>query len=155
MDKTDRKILDLLQQDATLTAAAIAEKVGLSRAACWRRIQRLQENGVIKRTVAILDPALVNVGTTVFVTIRTRDHTGAWLDRFLRAVRPLSEVTEVFRMSGDVDYLIRMVVPNIESYGTVYKRLIQAVEFDDVSASFVLETIKSTTVLPLDYLPTD
>jgi Lrp/AsnC family transcriptional regulator len=151
MDKLDAKILDLLQQNGELTAAEIAERIGLSKAPCWRRIQKLQEAGVIHRTVALLDAHALNVGTTVFVTLKTGNHSEAWFERFVRAVREIPEVTEIHRMSGDVDYLIRIVVPDIDAYDVVYKRLISAVEFQDVSASFVLETLKYTTALPLCY----
>ncbi len=152
MDKLDAKILDLLQKNADLTAAEIADKIGLSKAPCWRRIQKLQEEGVIRGRVALLEPRALNVGTTVFVTLKTGNHSEVWFERFVRAVRDIPEVTEIHRMSGDVDYLIRIVVPDIDAYDVVYKRLISAVEFQDVSASFVLETIKSTTALPLCYL---
>src|SRR5579872_5840012 len=152
MDKLDTRILDLLQSNAALTAAEIADRVGLSKAPCWRRIQKLQREGVIKRTVALLDAHSLNVGTTVFVTLKTGNHSEAWFEKFVRAVREIQEVTEIHRMSGDVDYLIRIVVPDIDAYDVVYKRLIAAVEFQDVSASFALETIKYTTALPLSYV---
>ena len=152
MDKIDRKILDLLQKDGALTAADVADRVGLSKAPCWRRIQRLQAEGVIKQTVALLDARKMNVGTTVFVTIKTANHSEAWFEKFVRAVQDIPEVTEIHRMSGEVDYLMRVVVPDIDGYDAVYKRLIAAVDFLDVSASFALETIKHTTALPLSYL---
>ena len=155
MDKLDTRILDLLQSNAELTAAEIADRVGLSKAPCWRRIQKLQRDGVIRRTVALLDAHSLNVGTTVFVTLKTGNHSEAWFERFVRAVRDIQEVTEIHRMSGDVDYLIRIVVPDIDAYDVVYKRLIGAVEFQDVSASFVLETLKSSTALPLCYARLD
>ena len=155
MDKLDRRILDLLQKNGGLTAAEVAEKVGLSKVPCWRRIKRLQETGVIRQTVAILDAKALNVGTTVFVMMRTANHSAAWFDKFVKAVRDIPEVTEIYRMSGEVDYLMRIVVPDIDAYDVVYKRLISAVEFLDVSASFALETIKSTTALPLHYLKAD
>jgi len=155
MDKLDRKILDVLQKDASLTTAEVAERVGLSKAPCWRRIQRLRETGVIRRTVALLDARALNVGTTVFVTIKAPSHSAAWYERFAKVVRDLPEVTELHRMSGDVDYLLRVVVPDIEGYDAVYKRLITALEMLDVSASFSLETIKSTTALPLSYARLD
>ena len=151
MDKLDRKILELLQKDADLTAAEIADRVGLSKAPCWRRIQRLRETGVIRRTVALLDAQALNVGTTVFVTIKAPSHSAGWFERFSKVVRDLPEVTELHRMSGDVDYLLRVVVPDIAGYDTVYKRLIAALELLDVSASFSLETLKATTALPLHY----
>jgi Lrp/AsnC family transcriptional regulator len=152
MDKLDAKILELLQADGALSAAEIADRIGLSKAPCWRRIQKLQDEGVIRGTVALLDARALNVGTTVFVTLKTGNHSEAWFERFARALRDIPEVTEIHRMSGDVDYLIRIVVPDIDAYDVVYKRLISAVEFQDVSASFALETIKSTTALPLCYL---
>ena len=155
MDKLDAKILDLLQGDGNLSAAEIADRIGLSKAPCWRRIQKLQDEGIIRGTVALLDARALNVGTTVFVTIKTGNHSEAWFERFARIVREIPEVTEIHRMSGDVDYLIRIVVPDIDAYDVVYKRLISAVEFQDVSASFALETIKSTTALPLCYLKLD
>ncbi len=151
MDKTDRRILDLLQQDGTLTVADIGDRVGLSKAPCWRRIQRLQETGVIRQTVALLDPKALNVGTTVFVTVKTANHSAAWFNRFVSTLNEIPEVIEIHRMSGDVDYLVRIVVPDIEGYDRLYKKLIASVEFLDVSASFALETIKSTTALPLHY----
>lgn len=151
MDKLDRKILEQLQQDSSLTAQEIAERVGLSKAPCWRRIRALQEAGVVRRTVALLDARQLNVGTTVFVTIKTANHSAAWVERFFSAVRDIPEVMELYRMSGDVDYLMRIVVPDIDAYDVVYKKLIAAVDFLDVSASFTLETIKYTTALPLQY----
>lgn len=151
MDKLDKRILDLVQKNGDLTAADIADRVGLSKAPCWRRIQRLKEIGVIKQTVALLDAHALNVGTTVFVTIKTANHSAAWFEKFVKAVREVPEVVEIYRMSGDTDYLMKIVVPDIDGYDVVYKRLIAAVEFLDVSASFALETIKYTTALPLNY----
>jgi Lrp/AsnC family transcriptional regulator len=153
VDRIDRKILALLQRDSTMTAEDIGEKVGLSKAPCWRRIQRLIQSGVILRTVALLDPKLVNLETTVFVMVKTSSHSSEWIESFAKAVQKIPEVIELHRMSGDVDYLLRIVVPDIAGYDAVYKTLIGAVPMFDVSASFVLETIKSTTTLPLDYLP--
>jgi Lrp/AsnC family transcriptional regulator len=155
MDKQDRKILDLLQKDGALTAAELAERIGLSKAPCWRRIKRLEEEGVIKQTVALLNARHLNLGTTVFVTLKTANHSEAWFEKFVKAVRDIPEVVEIHRMSGDVDYLMRIVVPDIDAYDVVYKRLIAAVEFKDVSASFSLETIKYTTALPLNYMKLD
>lgn len=155
MDKIDLKILTLLQADSSLTAEEIGEKVGLSKAPCWRRIQRLTRSGVIQRTVALLDPNLLNLKTTVFVMVKTSSHCTDWLERFAKVVQKIPEVTELHRMSGDVDYLLRIVVPDIRGYDAVYKKMIGAVQMFDVSASFVLETIKSTTTLPLQYLQLD
>lgn len=155
MDRLDRRILDLLQHDGSLTAADIAERVGLSKAPCWRRIQRLQETGVITRIVALVDAKAINLGTTVFVTVKTSNHSAAWFEQFVRTVRDIPEVTEIHRVSGEVDYLLRIVVPNIDAYDVVYKRLIAGCAFLDVSASFSLETIKHTTALPLTYASVD
>ena len=155
VDKLDRKILDILQRDASVTAADIAERVGLSKAPCWRRIQKLQESGIVRRTVALLDARALNVGTTVFVTIKAPSHSAGWFEKFAKVVRDLPEVIELHRMSGDVDYLLRIVVPDIAGYDAVYKRLIAGVEMLDVSASFSLETLKSTTALPLNYAALD
>ncbi len=153
MDRIDRRILDLLQNDGSLDVTTIAERVGLSKAPCWRRIQRLQNSGVIRKRVALLDPKLLNVGTTVFVTVKTADHSAAWLERFSRALCEIPEVVEVYRMSGDVDYMLRIVVPDIEAYDAVYRSLIAKCELLDVSASFAMEAIKHTTALPLHHLP--
>ena len=152
MDKIDCQILDLLQDHGEMAAAEVAERVGLSKAPCWRRIQRLQDSGVIAKTVALLNPKALNVGTTVFVTMKTAHHSTEWFERFMKAACAIPEIVEIYRMSGDIDYLMRVVVPNIDAYDAVYKKLIASVEFLDVSASFALETIKSTTKLPLNYL---
>jgi Lrp/AsnC family transcriptional regulator len=151
MDKLDRRILDLLQKNGTLTAQEIAERVGLSKVPCWRRIKRMEELGIIKQTVALLDAKSLNVGTTVFVMMKTANHSAVWFEKFQKAVRDVPEITEIYRMSGEVDYLMRIVVPDIEAYDVVYKKLIATIDLLDVSASFALETIKSTTALPLHY----
>ena len=155
MDRLDHKILELMQKDASLPAAEIAEKVGLSKAPCWRRIRRLHDNGVIRRVVAVLDPKALNVGTTVFVTVKAASHSSAWFEQFAKTVREIPEIVELYRLSGNVDYLMRVVVPGIDAYDEVYKKLIANCTFLDVSASFSLETIKSTTALPLTYVGGD
>ncbi len=151
MDNFDRKILSLLQQDASLSVAEVADRVGLSSTPCWRRIQKLEGEGVIKQRVAILDPEKINVGVTVFVSIRTQHHNIDWLDRFSKAVEDIDEVVEFYRMSGDIDYLLRIVVPDIAAYDAVYKRIISAIDLNDVTSSFAMECIKQTTALPLQY----
>lgn len=151
MDSFDRKILDCLQEDATRSVAEIAERVGLSSTPCWRCIQNLEKAGVITRRVALLSPEKLNVGVTVFVAIRTQHHDAAWLEAFARVVSEIEEVVEFYRMSGDVDYLLRIVVPDIAAYDAVYKRLIAQIEISDVSSSFAMECIKQTTALPLKY----
>lgn len=155
MDRLDRKILRLLQEDATLAVADVAKKVGLSTTPCWRRIQKLEEEGVIKRRVAILDPIKVNAAVTVFVAVRTNSHNIEWLKRFSEVVQDFPEVVEFYRMAGDIDYLLRVVVPDIASFDAFYKRLIAKIEIRDVSSSFAMEQIKYTTQLPLDYMTAD
>ncbi|RFC65381.1 Lrp/AsnC family transcriptional regulator [Fulvimarina endophytica] len=155
MDRLDKKILRLLQADTTLAVADVAKRVGLSTTPCWRRIQKLEEEGVIKRRVAILDPDKVNTRVTVFVSIRTNSHSTEWLRRFSEVVTTFPEVLEFYRMSGEVDYLLRVVVPDIAAYDAFYKRLIEKIEIRDVSSAFAMERIKSTTELPLDYMVFD
>ncbi len=152
MDFIDRKILRCLQEDVSLSLAAISERVGLSTTPSWRRIQKLEQDGVILARVALLDPEKLNVGCTVFVRVRTSRHGSDWLERFAKAVAEIDEVVEVYRLSGEIDYLLRIVVPDIAAYDAVYKRLIAAAEFSDVSASFAMETLKRATALPLDYM---
>ncbi|MGN6583722.1 MAG: Lrp/AsnC family transcriptional regulator [Rhizobiaceae bacterium] len=152
MDRLDRKILRLLQEDATLAVADVAKKVGLSTTPCWRRIQKLEEEGVIRRKVAVLDPARINARVNVFVSIRTSSHSNEWLRRFSEVVQEFPEVVEFYRMSGEVDYLLRVVVPDIAAYDAFYKRLIAKIEIRDVSSAFAMEQIKYTTEMPLDYM---
>ncbi|CZT35081.1 AsnC family transcriptional regulator [Rhizobium sp. PP-F2F-G38] len=152
MDRLDRKILRLLQEDSTLAVADLAKKVGLSTTPCWRRIQKMEEEGVIRGRVALLDPAKINTKVTVFVSIRTNAHSIEWLRRFSEVVGEFPEVVELYRMSGDVDYLLRVVVPDIAAYDAFYKRLIAKIEIRDVSSAFAMEQIKYTTQMPLDYM---
>ena len=152
MDKTDKKILHILQDDATLSVGAVAEAVHLSTTACWKRIQNLEERGVIRKRVALLDPVQLNLGMTVFVTIKTSHHDLQWLRKFSEVVRDIPEVVEFYRMSGEVDYLLRIVVPDIQAYDQVYKRLIKDTQLSDVSSSFAMEELKNTTALPLDFV---
>lgn len=152
MHPTDRKILDELQKDADRPVAEIAERVGLSTTPCWRRIQNLEKNGVIRGRVALLDRDKLNVGVDVFVAIRTHEHNAHWLKTFATVVARFPEVVEFHRMSGEVDYLLRVVVPDIAAYDAFYQRLIGEVDIFDVSSSFAMERIKSTTALPLDYV---
>ena len=151
MDKIDRKILALLQRDATTPVAEIGRKVGLSTTPCWRRIQKMEEDGIIKGRVAILDPQKINAGVTVFVSIRTNSHSLEWLRRFSEVIQEFPEVVEFYRMSGDVDYLLRVVVPDIGAYDVFYKKLISRVEIAKVSSAFAMERIKYTTALPLAF----
>ncbi len=151
MDSIDVNILSHLQNDSTLSVATLAERVGLSTTPCWRRVQNLEKAGVIRKRVALLDGAALNVGVTVFVRLRTSQHSYAWLEDFAAKVAAIDEVVEFYRMSGDVDYLLKIVVPDIAAYDAVYKRLIKSAEFSDVSSSFAMEEIKYTTALPLGY----
>ena len=138
IDQTDVKILELLQQDVSLAIADVASRVGLSVTPCWRRIQRLEELGVIRRRVALLN-----------VSVRTNEHNADWLDHFARTVSGMPEVVEFYRMSGDIDYLLRVVVADMKQYDAFYKKLISKVKMSDVSSSFAMEQIKYTTALPL------
>lgn len=149
LDRIDRRILKLLQQDATRAVADIAETVGLSQTPCWKRIKRLEEAGVIQRRVALVDGTRVGLGVTVFVAVRTSTHTDEWLDRFARGVAALPEVVEFYRMSGDVDYMLKVVVRDIADYDRFYKSLIKVAPLSDVSSSFAMEQIKYTTELPI------
>jgi Lrp/AsnC family transcriptional regulator len=153
MDTTDRKLLDILQHDAALSLDELSARMALSRNACWRRIKRLEDEGVIKARVTLLDAGRINVGLTAFIALRTTEHSAKWLDQFSKAVRDLPEIVGVYRMTGDVDYLLQAVIPDVAAYDRLYKRLIGKITLADVSSSFVMEQIKSTTVLPLDYAP--
>ncbi len=155
MDKIDKQILAILQENAATPVAEIAEKVNLSSTPCWRRIQKMEEDGVILRRVALLDAGKLNLGVTVFVLIKTSQHNATWCEHFSNTVKMIPEVVEFYRMSGNIDYLLRVVVPNIAAYDTVYQKLTQSNALFDVSASFAMEQIKHTTALPLDYAGLD
>jgi Lrp/AsnC family transcriptional regulator len=150
-DSMDLKILSTLQRDSTRPVAEIGKEIGLSTTPCWRRIQRLDAEGVVRRRVALLDPVKVNVGVTVFVSIKTDNHSLEWLERFHAAVVEFPEVAEFYRMSGEVDYLLRVVVPDIAAYDAFYKRLIGMIGLAKVSSTFAMEQIKYTTELPLGF----
>lgn len=155
IDAVDRKILALLQSDAALTIEELSRRVNLSPTPCWRRIRKLEQAGVIVRRVTLLDADKIGVGVTVFVRVKTSHHHMEWYKQFARAVAAIPEIIEFYRMSGDIDYLLKIVVPDIAGYDAVYKRLISAVDLEDVSSSFALERIKSTTALPLGYAVSD
>ncbi len=150
MDATDRKILQLLQTDASLTVKQIAAQIPQSITPCWKRIRKLEADGYILARVALLDPRKVNADVTVFVAIKTDQHTREWIERFDRAVSDLPEVMEVYRMSGEVDYLLRVVVDSIASYDRFYKTLIDRIELSNVTSSFAMEQMKFTTALPIN-----
>jgi Lrp/AsnC family transcriptional regulator len=151
VDDKDRRILAQLQSDAGQSIEDLAAKVNLSRNACWRRIKVLEEQGIIRARVALLDPEKLNLGLTAFIAIRTAQHDQAWLDRFSAAVRDIPEITGAFRTSGETDYVLKAAVPDIAGYDRLYKRLIAKVPLTDVSAFFVMEKVKETTALPLDF----
>jgi len=152
MDDIDREIVAALQEDATISKAQLARRVNLSTTPCWRRVQKLKERGVIRKEVALLDRVHLNVGLTAFVFVRTNQHTHEWVERFTKAVEDIPEVVEFYRMSGDVDYLMRLVIPDVKAYDAVYSQLIQAVDIFDVTTSFAMEDLKYSTALPLDYI---
>ena len=149
LDLIDRKIVAELMRDATLPVAQIGEKVGLSQTPCWKRIQRLQENGVLTSRVALADPAKLGFGLTIFVGIEAPDHSAEWREVFVRAVNVIPEIMEVYRMAGEMDYLLRVSVADMPAYDRLYKDLIARVDLHDVSASFVMEETKETTALPV------
>ncbi|SEA35224.1 Lrp/AsnC family transcriptional regulator [Microbulbifer marinus] len=151
ISRQDRQILELLQRDATLSVGDIAERVGLSKSACWRRIHKLEEDGVIRERVTLLNQDQVNLPLTVYIAIRTNQHNDQWAAQFSQVVQGIAEILEVHRMSGDLDYLIKAVVTDMPGYDRLYKELIKADLFD-VSSSFVMETMKQTTQLPLNYI---
>ncbi len=149
MDAIDRKILAVLQEDASLAVAEIGSRVGLSSTPCWKRIQRLEADGVIQKRVALVDQGRIGLGVTVFVSIETGDHSQDWLERFAKTVSAMPEVMEFYRMAGDIDYMLRVVVPDIAGYDSFYKRLIASVPLTNVTSRFAMEKIKSTTALPI------
>lgn len=151
MDDTDKRILAQLQRDASTPLSDIAESVGLSQTPCWRRIRKLEEAGVIARRVALAEPEALGLRLTAFISVRAARHDEAWLARFSAHVRAIPEIVELHRMSGDVDYLMKVVCPDMASFDRIYKRLISGAEFSDVSSTFSMERLKATTELPLDY----
>ena len=151
IDEIDRKVLGHLQRDASRSLDELAADVGLSRNACWRRVKRMEDEGLIKRRVALLDARRLNVRLTVFIALKTVEHSPGWLEKFSKAVRDIPEIVGVYRMTGDIDYLVQAVVPDVEAYDELYKRLINRITLADVSSSFVMEEIKATTMLPLGY----
>ncbi len=151
MDEIDRDIVRLLQEDASLSVREIGEQVGLTATPCWRRIQNLESDGVITRRVALVDPAKVNVGLTALVMIKTNEHNARWTERFLASVETFDEVVEAYRTSGELDYLLKAVVPDMAAYDAFYRRLIEHVDLYDVRTTFVMEEMKHTTALPLHY----
>ena len=149
MDAIDRKILAVVQEDASLSVAEIGSRVGLSSTPCWKRIQRLEADGVITKRVALIDPTKIGLGITVFVSVETGDHSQEWLARFAEMASSMPEVMEFYRMAGDVDYMLRVVVQDMQAYDAFYKKLIAASPLKNVTSRFAMEKIKSTTSLPI------
>ena len=149
IDDTDIEILNILQVDATRSLESIAEVIGVSLNTCWRRVQRLEADGIVERRVALIDNEKVGLPLTVFVSVRTDDHSKDWADKFSNAVKNIPEIVEFYRLAGDVDYILKMVVRSVSDYDRVYQRLISKVKLSDVSASFAMEKMKFTTELPL------
>ena len=152
LDAIDRKILTVLQDDASLSVAEIGDRVGLSSTPCWKRIQRMEAEGIILRRVALVDQNKIGLGITVFVSVESGDHSDAWLKKFADAVSAMPEVMEFYRMAGDVDYMLRVVVADMQSYDIFYKKLISAVALKNVTSRFAMEKIKSVTALPVPAL---
>ena len=150
LDEIDRRILAELQRDGTLSVDQVSKRVNLSRNACWRRIRRLEDESVITGRVALVDPEALGLGLTVFVIVRTSRHDPDWLKAFREAVLSLPEIIGVYRMSGDLDYVLRARVADVKAYDRLYQRLIAKAPLSDVSASFVMEEIRETTVLPVE-----
>jgi Lrp/AsnC family transcriptional regulator len=150
-DDTDKAILNILQRDSSLSLDELAAAVHLSRNACWRRIRQMEEAGLIRARVALLDAKKLNVGLTAFIALRATEHTPGWLNKFAKAVKDIPEIIGSYRMTGDIDYLLIAVIPDVAAYDGLYKRLIDKVPLADVSSSFVMEEIKATTALPLHY----
>lgn len=148
LDQTDKKILRLMQQDASLSVGAVAERVNLSKSACWRRIQRFEEEGLIRQKITVLDPKKLGFNLIVFISIRTNQHNNTWAENFKQTVDLIPEIIEVYRMGGDVDYLIKAIVADISGYDKLYQQLIQADLFE-VTAGFVMENVKTTNQLPI------
>jgi Lrp/AsnC family transcriptional regulator len=149
MDDIDLKILSLLQQDASISIADLADKVGLSQTPCWKRVQRLEKSGVIERRVALVNPEKVGLGLTVFVSVQAPDHSSEWLQHFAEFVSDMPEVMDFYRMAGDVDYMLRVAVEDMVAYDRFYRRLIEAVPLKNVTSRFAMQRIKATTAYPL------
>jgi len=152
LDRTDRKILSILQEDSSLAVAEVAGRVGLSQTPCWRRIQRLRADGVIERTVSLVQPEAVGLGLTVFIIIEALDHSPEWLEQFTSVVSERPEVMDVHRMAGDIDYLLRVAVADMAAFDAFYRDLIKAIPLKNVSSHFAMERVKSTTAYPLGML---
>ena len=154
LDPFEKKILRELQQDASLTTAELAERVGLSATPCWRRVQKLEAAGYIRKRVALLDREKLQAGVTVFIAVKTARHSMEWLERFHAAVHDLPEIVDFYRMSGEIDYLLKAYVCDIAAYDALYKKLISRIDLNDVTSMFAMEELKSTTAIPLGFAAT-
>lgn len=152
-DERDKRILALLQEDAEMPLAEIARKVSLSPSACSRRLARLRLEGFITGTMAILDRRKINLPTTVFVLVRTGRHAEDWIERFQSAVSSIPEIMEVHRLTGNFDYILKLVLPNVEYYDIIYKKILRRVELYDMSAYISMETVKQSSALPTSHIP--
>jgi Lrp/AsnC family transcriptional regulator len=151
-DEVDRRILDILQRDVDRPVAAIAEEVGLSPTPCWRRIKRLEESGVIRARVALVDPRRANVAMTVFIAVKAARHERQWLSAFRALIEEIPEITEAYRLTGTTDYILKLMVPDIAAYDAVYNAMVDRLDFAEVNSSISMEEIKFTTAVPVSYL---
>ena len=149
MDSIDRKILRILQDDASLSVGEVASRVSLSQTPCWRRIQKLETSGIIRRRVVLVDPEAIGLDVTVFVEIETGDHSKEWLERFAATIATMDEVMAVYRMAGDVDYLLQVTVTNMAAFDAFYKRLVALIPLKNVTSRFAMERVKFTTAHPV------
>lgn len=151
LDDIDRKILEALQRDSDRAVSEIAEEVKLSSTPCWRRIRRLEENGIVKRRVALVDRRLLNVAMTIFIGVKAPRHEMRWLEAFRALIEDVPEIVEAYRLTGDTDYIVKVVVPDIETYDAVYKKMISTLEFSEINSSISMEELKFTTAVPTRY----
>lgn len=149
MDETDRRILRILQEDSSLATSDVARQVGLSASPCWKRVKRLQDDGIIKRQTAVLDASRLGFGLTVFVSVKTGEHSKNWLEAFSERITAMPEVMEFHRMAGEVDYMLKVVARDMASFDGFYKRLTGITALTEVTSRFSMETIKETTALPI------
>jgi len=152
IDATDKRILAELQRDASLSLDALSEKIKTPRNSCWRRLNKLEQAGVISRRVALLDPRSLNAGLMVFVIVRTSRHTPDWAAEFRDAVKDIPEIIAAYRTAGDIDYVLQARLPDVSAYDILYRKLIARIDMVDVSATFVMETMKETTEIPLSFV---
>lgn len=151
LDETDRKILDMLQRDSDRAVSEVADAVGLSATPCWRRIRRLEEAGIVKRRVALVDRRQLNVSMTIFIAIKAPRHEMSWLEAFRAIIEDIPEIVEAYRLTGDTDYIVKVVVPDIDTYDEVYKQIISRLDFSEINSSISMEELKFTTAVPTDY----